>query len=192
MHMICRVNVFAFLSVLLMILIGCGGIISSSGLVSANHSVASPSGKFIAEHEDSIDKDGNEQYVIHIVDKEGKNDYQCEIVYRPWDSNFILWADDEDILWGYSGDIGVFCWICEGGKWIKYTSLGKLSPDALYVHGKDDIGKNYYIDINEIPTKTLSVPKLLAEKRPRVFVEETETLYALPCGYTGIGNYHPN
>jgi hypothetical protein len=42
--------------------------------------------------------------------------------YRMRDRFYITWAENEDVLWLYSSDIGIFGLYPEGGEWVKKNS----------------------------------------------------------------------
>jgi len=140
-----------------------------------NNSIISSSGEFVAEHKDVPSEFG---FRIRILDKSGNNIYVCDSLFLNRFSNFILWADDEDVLWGYNGDTGIYCWAFEDGRWKKYTALGEWALDGHFLQR----GPFYYIDLQEL-SRTFHVPQALANIRPDSFLEETCTFYALPKDY---------
>jgi hypothetical protein len=166
---------------MILFLIGCGSTVSSNDFISSNHNITSPSGEYIAVQENDVNTNS---YYIYIFDKTMENSYLCEVTFYHRFTNLILWAEEEDVLWAYNSDIGVFCWTHEDDSWVMYRSFGNRSMDGVFVNGLDESGESYQIDINDIPRRTLYVPQLLADTRPRVFQDETVTFYAIPNGYS--------
>ena len=71
-------------------------------------------------------------YCIDVNDKGAK--YKADLVFRARDRNYVFWADEEDILWGYSGDVGTFFWTKEYGSWVKKAyadNKDAIVPQAL-------------------------------------------------------------
>ena len=115
----------------------------SDALLRADNPITSPSGLFIVESVDFIDKSDTRSYYLTITAKSDASQYVSEITFRYRDKNFILWADDgTDVLWAYNGDTGIYIFKHDGEAW---------SEEA-------------YLDNNDLP-----VPKLLRELRPRFF-----------------------
>jgi hypothetical protein len=85
-----------------------GETMSHNELSYVDQPLLSPSGNYEAAIE-KFDNDGVMSYRIYIVDVNDKDaKYEVDLIFRARDSNFAFWADEEDILWGYSGDIGAF------------------------------------------------------------------------------------
>ena len=83
------------------------------------NSATSPSGKYKLEKVIDIIDEVN-SFSFRILDAEHDNIiYQSEDYYRTRDTHFILWGDD-DMVWVYSGDVGVFYWEKEEESfWVK-------------------------------------------------------------------------
>jgi len=110
--------------------------------ITESSSVISPSGNYKAFLE-KFDDNGVISFKIRIQNNSDNNEYIADIVLRARDSNFALWSDEGDVLWCYSGDIGVFLWaLDDNGEWLKYS----------------------YTDNNDF-----IVPRALIEMRPNSF-----------------------
>jgi len=100
-----------------------------------NISLISPSGNYLAIIK-KFNDNGIESYKIYIKYKDNDNDlgYETDLIFRARDKNYIFWADESDILWGYSGDIGTFFWSRENGNWAKHSyadNRDAVVPQAL-------------------------------------------------------------
>ena len=96
--------------------------------------LSSPSGNYKAIIEKFNDNDvkSYKLFIEDVNDKEPK--YETDLIFRARDKNFVFWADEEDILWGYSGDIGIFFWVNENNSWVKKTytkNSDAIVPQAL-------------------------------------------------------------
>ena len=96
--------------------------------------ISSPSGNYEAVIE-KFDDNGVRSYRLYIADVNNTDTrYEAELVFRARDKNYVFWADEEDILWGYSGDVGTFFWVIEDGSWVKKSyadNPGAKVPQAL-------------------------------------------------------------
>jgi len=153
-------------------------------LCTKNNPIVSPSGEFTAEYQQSPSNERG--FVIRILDKSGNHIYTCDCLFLSRFSNFICWADDADILWGYNGDIGTFYWIPEEDGWIKYVIRSQRAYAGCFVQYKDENGELYYVDIAELPSISLYAPQALKDLRPNTFSAETDLHFALPenCKFT--------
>ena len=111
--------------------------------VTPDQALLSPSGNYEAVIE-KFDNDGVRSYSLFIIDADNGVDlkYEADLIFRARDKNFIFWADEEDILWAYNSDVGVYFWVNDNGIWTKKS----------------------YVD-----NRTEKVPQILRELRPRVF-----------------------
>jgi hypothetical protein len=103
-------------------------------LSNVDQPLPSPSSNYEAVIE-KFDDDGVRSYKLFIVDvnDEGAK-YEADLVFRARDRNYVFWADEEDVLWGYSGDVGTFFWTKEDGSWVEkaYTDdIDAIVPQAL-------------------------------------------------------------
>ena len=97
--------------------------------------VLSPSGRYEAIVE-KFDDEGVRSYKLSIIDTASNDEtkYTTDVTFRARDTNFVLWADEEDVLWGYNGDIGTFFWVNINGSWLKrsYANNSDVTvPEAL-------------------------------------------------------------
>lgn len=95
----------------------------------------SPNGSYEAILEE-VDDNGVKSYRLYIanVNSDTGSKYTADLIFRARDTNYVLWADEEDILWAYSGDAGTFFWINENGSWMKnayYDDKSAKVPQAL-------------------------------------------------------------
>jgi len=83
-----------------------------------SHSL-SPSGTYQAIIEE-FNNNGVNSYRLFIADAvHNDHKFETELTFRRRDMNFVFWADEEDILWANSGDIGTFFWVKEHDSWVK-------------------------------------------------------------------------
>jgi len=101
----------------------------------------SPSGKYKFVLQE-FDNNGIKSYTLRIIKNDNKDLTELDIIFRARDNNYVCWADNDDILWCYSGDIGSYYWIYDNNMWNK---------------------KSYAED------KNVKVPKLLLDLRPDAF-----------------------
>jgi hypothetical protein len=109
------------------------GVMQNGSLASINYPLRSYSGKYEATIEE-FDDAGVNSYKLYICDADYDIKYEADMIFRARDKNYILWADDEDILWVYSGDVGTFFWIKDDVSWVKksYADNGDARvPKAL-------------------------------------------------------------
>jgi hypothetical protein len=93
--------------------------------------ILSPSGKYRAVTE--FFDDGIKSYRLSIeVANEENRKFNTEFVFRAMDHNFVSWADAEDTLWTYSGDVGYYFWTLENNVWIinEVTDI-TIAPDSF-------------------------------------------------------------
>jgi hypothetical protein len=153
----------------------------TSRFLSETHSITSPSGEFIAEQENFIGDNNTRLYVVHINDSEGNRVHTCQILLRMRDNNFVLWADDEDTLWIYSGDLGTFCWKHSGESWTQFSSVGGSSNIPYgYI---DENGEVQSIELAAVAVDRFTVPEDLLKARGKNFNGNTVKMYALPDDY---------
>jgi len=102
-------------------------------LVTLDREVISPSGIFMATLFETfpIGSDDVRGYQIKIVDIKTSEEYIIDMHFRRRDVNYIVWAEDYDIIWAYSGDIGTYCWEFDDGNWIPGTYKESEKPKAL-------------------------------------------------------------
>ena len=91
----------------------------NGSLANLAYPLSSYSGNYEAILEE-FDDNGVKSYRLYIsnVNKIDPK-YEVDLIFRARDRNYIFWADNDDILWSYSGDIGTFFWIKEDGYWNK-------------------------------------------------------------------------
>jgi len=93
--------------------------VSPNELFIVDQPLSSPSGNYEAVIE-RYDDNGVRSYKLFIVDaNDSGTRFEAGLVFRARDRNYVFWADEEDVLWGYSGDVGTFFWTQEDGCWIK-------------------------------------------------------------------------
>jgi len=109
----------------------------------SNQPLSSPSDKYEAIIEE-YDDNGVKSYKLYIVDVMDDEDakYTADLIFRARDKNYVFWADAEDILWGYSGDVGSYFWVNEGGTWVKKTYAD--NQDAIVPQALKDARPNKY------------------------------------------------
>ena len=102
----------------------------------------SPSTQYEAVIE-KFDDNGVRSYKIFIVDVNGIDSmYEADLIFRARDRNYAFWADEEDVLWGYSGDAGTFYWVKENGSWVKKAYAD--NPEAIVPQSLKDARPNKY------------------------------------------------
>jgi hypothetical protein len=113
------------------------------GLVLENNSRYSPSGNYKLTL--LVEKDDNNREYYYFTISSYNNDilYTSDEKYYKRHTLFLLWEDNEDIVWCYSGDIGTFYWIYENGFWEKHYN----NPDV-------------------------EVPEILKKLRPNIFLRK--------------------
>ena len=89
-------------------------------------------GAYIEEFDDN----GVKSYCLYIKSLNSGNQsvYKADITFRARDVNYIFWADEADILWGYSGDIGTYLWVRTDNTWVKEAYADNIDaevPQAL-------------------------------------------------------------
>ena len=115
-------------------------------MVTDKNSTISLSGKYKLEKVIDVIDEVN-SFSFRILD--AGNDsiiYQSEDYYRTRDGHLLLWGDD-DMVWVYSGDLGVFCWENEDGK-----------------DGPTWVQKDYY----QIKEENINLPEVFIEMFPRL------------------------
>ena len=171
-------------TILSLLLGACESSTTDSCFLSSNNELPSPSGSFIALQEDNVLLEDGKYYRVHILTQDRQKDYTTEILFRYRDSNFIIWAEDEDILWAYSGDLGLFCWIWEDNDWTMYSSLAISEATQWSVVIEEDTGEFSSIALTTLAKKTLVTPRLLVTKRPKI--GKRVTFYGLPANYFSL------
>lgn len=111
-------------------------------LVTDNHSVSSPSEKYLLEM--VVSETDNVRGFNFVVKDVSNNEevYKSKDFFRLRDTNYLFWGED-DTIWVYSGDLGTFYWEKASNSWNKKT----------YAENKDSI----------------EVPALLKELKPQYF-----------------------
>lgn len=111
-------------------------------LVTENHSVLSPSEKYLLEM--AVSEADNVRGFKFVVKDASDNEeiYMSKDFFRLRDTNYLFWGEDETI-WVYSGDLGTFYWEKVSDSWNKKT----------YTENTDRI----------------EVPELLKELKPQYF-----------------------
>jgi hypothetical protein len=103
-------------------------------LSNVDHPLSSYSNNYEAVIEKFYDN-GVRNYKLFIVDvNDNGAKYEADLVFRARDRNYVFWADAEDVLWGYSGDVGTFFWTKEDGSWVKKAyadNKDAIVPQAL-------------------------------------------------------------
>ena len=85
---------------------------------------------------EEFDDNGVKSYRLYITDINNTDTtkYEADIIFRARDKNYIFWADNEDTLWCYSGDVGTYFWIIKNDSWEKksyFENKDKIVPQAL-------------------------------------------------------------
>ncbi|EOH95934.1 hypothetical protein UAY_03360 [Enterococcus moraviensis ATCC BAA-383] len=96
----------------------------------------SASGDYILVQEEKKDKYGVDGYSFIIKSTKNLKDvYKDDDDYFSKNSRFLLsWSDDEDIVWVYSGDVGLYYWTLnsEDNTWKKQLlSQNTENPPSL-------------------------------------------------------------
>ncbi|MCL2152661.1 MAG: hypothetical protein FWH57_06870 [Oscillospiraceae bacterium] len=102
-------------------------------LSNVDHPLLSPCGNYEAIIE-KFDNNGVRSYKLYIEEVKDKYSYEADLIFRAIDRNYVFWADEEDVLWEYSGDVGIFFWVKEDSSWMKksYADNPKaIAPQAL-------------------------------------------------------------
>jgi len=98
-----------------------------------SHSI-SPSGTYKAIIEE-FNNNGVSSYKLYIANTiYNDNKFETDLTFRRRDRNFVFWADDDDILWANSGDIGTFFWVKEHDSWVQmafFENRDAKVPQAL-------------------------------------------------------------
>ena len=68
--------------------------------------------------------------------------YEADLIFRAQDTNYVYWADEEDIVWGYSGDVGAYFWVKEDGFWVEKSYADH--QDAKVPQGLKDARPKYF------------------------------------------------
>jgi hypothetical protein len=106
-----------FLLVLPLIPWGCARPAGSERLVALGQPRSSPSGEYALV----LDEKSGEKfhyYAVSILDKAGGVACLCPEKFLTRHSLFLCWADDADVAWCYSGDLGIFYWSRDAaGTW---------------------------------------------------------------------------
>lgn len=63
----------------------------------------------------------NSEYYHIIIVENNTIVFEDNQNYRKRDRFFISWHQNDDILWVYSGDIGLYYFICENNIWKRYA-----------------------------------------------------------------------
>ncbi len=119
-----RLSVFIFI----ILLTGCYEQSNTMNkLATVSKSQISPSGKYLLSVLEGYKEVRCHQFEIKEQDT-GKVIFRSNDCFRIRDKNFFLWDDGQDIVWVYSGDLGIFYWTKNTSvQWIKY----------VYVYGED-------------------------------------------------------
>src|SRR5688572_12351024 len=84
---------------------------------SPGHDLPSPSGKYVLHVDEQRDAGGPFWRVV-IRDAAGKTENADNTPYYLRHRTYVLWAEDSDEAWIYSGDVGVTVWeLDESGAW---------------------------------------------------------------------------
>jgi hypothetical protein len=92
-------------------------------LASPGHPVTSPTGKYVLEVSPGPEDNGAKTWRVEIRDSSGATVYRDDADYTIRHTTYVLWADQGDQAWIYSGDVGVF-YIepdAAGRQWSKST-----------------------------------------------------------------------
>jgi hypothetical protein len=116
--------------------------IDKSALVTEKNSMVSPSKEFILKMSVSEEEGVRGFHVVVSSSKDDEELFKSEEFYRSRDTNYLLWGDN-DTIWLYSGDVGVFYWVKTEHTWEKKS----------YAENKNSI----------------EVPELLKQLRPSLF-----------------------
>ena len=115
--------------------------LNNNELSNIDQPLFSPSGNYKAVI-DRFEDNGVRAYKVEIVDVKDFDTYEVDILFRARDRNYVFWADEDDILWGYSGDVGTYFWLKENGFWIKKTYAD--NPNAVVPQALKDARPNKY------------------------------------------------
>lgn len=114
----------------------------NGSLASLDYPLVSQSGKYEAVIE-AFDDDGVRSFKLFISDiNNNDSPYEADITFRTRDRNYVFWADEEDILWCYSGDIGTYFWLKENGTWTK--KIYADNPEAIVPQALKEARPNKY------------------------------------------------
>lgn len=73
----------------------------------------------------------NENYYIAIF-KDNILVFRDDQAYRMQDRFYIVWHQEKDVLWVYSGDIGTYYYFVSDGKWFrKARGSGKSNKSEI-------------------------------------------------------------
>lgn len=123
-------------SLVMISVLGIGGILllnqkkhSSTTVIQETFS-ESPSKKYTLERMAVMDKSGVAGYSFKITDKSGTLVFQAEDYFRKRDKFLLDWGEAEDIVWVYSGDIGLYYWQYSEmtNEWQKYSYVNSGGP----------------------------------------------------------------
>jgi hypothetical protein len=90
----------------------------------------SPSGRYGAILR-NVENPSAKTYTVIIRDNDTKEEFPTNFTFRKRDNNFVVWADDEDILWGYNGDIGTYFWtLDDDGVWQENSYASNKDADV--------------------------------------------------------------
>ncbi|MGC6767729.1 hypothetical protein [Enterococcus sp. LJL51] len=97
----------------------------SEEIFSANDS---PSGKYELLQVNTEDEAEVPGYSFNVWEKGSKNTtiYEANDYFRKRDRFILSWGDNEDIIWVYSGDLGLFYWTNEGDSWTKHDFADEI------------------------------------------------------------------
>lgn len=114
-----------FVAMVLLCFVSC-----SQEKVMEDVALLSPSGTFSAEKEE-INENGVNCFQV-IVDKSLKEYYRTKTIYRKRDAFLMSWSDERDVLWCYSGDVGLLYYDMSKQPVVEdYFVLGKHSKEAI-------------------------------------------------------------
>ena len=105
-------------------------------LITLSTSRVSPSGRFYAAlFESNTGEPYNVSgYKMKVIDQNSQEEYVLDMFFRNRDTNYIVWADEEDIIWAYNGDTGTYFWTFDQDHWEQHGYAGNKMfkvPEAL-------------------------------------------------------------
>ncbi|MDR0488425.1 MAG: hypothetical protein LBG99_03325 [Propionibacteriaceae bacterium] len=150
-----RIKIITLCAVVVCVFTGCtigrdGGLTSRNEVPEINNHelfdydgpFVSPSGQYEAVIE-NYDDDGVRSYKLFIVTVDGSEPpFEADLIFRARDKNYVYWADEEDIVWGYSGDVGAYFWVKEDGFWVEKSYADH--QDAKVPQGLKDARPKYF------------------------------------------------
>ncbi len=104
--------------------------------------IKSPSGKYLLEIMNGYNGVFHyKTFSISLTEDETnpKVIYTSNERYRIRDELYFTWDDSEDIVWVYSGDVGVFYWEYSDNGWEKHEKGERDYPESL----KTNIKQNF-------------------------------------------------